>query len=121
MAPRNLQSFILFLFEQDWMASAGLVDAPHNSAVAYRPHHDGQQVFVGTGDHKLRLYDTRQRRPAQEIDLKDAPVTALAAERDGEDGIASLHMHHPDREDGNDYLVNWHRKPMLGCRLTRPD
>lgn len=62
---------------------AGLVDKPHNSAIEFRPGFGGQQVFVGTGEHKLRLYDTRQRRPAQEIPFKDAAVTALAAEQDG--------------------------------------
>lgn len=65
-------------------AFAGLVDKPHNSAVEFRPGFGGQQIFVGTGEHKLRLYDTRQRRPAQEIVFQDAPVTALAAEQDGE-------------------------------------
>lgn len=66
-------------------AFAGLVDKAYNSAIAFRPGFGGQQIFVGTGEHKLRLYDTRQRRPAQAIAFHDAAVTALAAECGGED------------------------------------
>lgn len=103
------------------MAFAGLVDAPHNSAVAFRPQSDGQQVFIGTGEHKLRLYDSRQRRPAQEIELKDAPVTALAAERNGA-GIYYCSTNTFLRQRSiSQILCVLHRYSVLGCRLTRPN
>ena len=42
------------------------------------------QVVVGTGHHKLRLYDVAaKRRPALEVAFGDARVTALAAQADG--------------------------------------
>ena len=76
------------------------MDEAFNLAIAFRPGFGGQQVFVGTGEHKLRLYDTRQRRPAQAIAFHDAAVTALAAEGDGEDAALnpsppSRSWHHP--------------------------
>ncbi len=62
---------------------AGLVDKPHNSSVVFRPKTSGDQIFVGTGHQKFRLYDTRQRRPALECSFRDAGITALAADNDG--------------------------------------
>ena len=42
------------------------------------------QVLVGTGKHRLRLYDVRaQRRPALDVEFGSARVTALAVEPSG--------------------------------------
>ncbi|KAK9845794.1 hypothetical protein WJX81_002564 [Elliptochloris bilobata] len=62
----------------------GLVDPAHNSAVAYLPGPDSSQVIVGTGKHRLRLYDVRaQRRPALDVDFGASRITSLAVEPDG--------------------------------------
>jgi len=42
------------------------------------------QVLVGTGKHRLRLYDVRpQRRPALDVEFGSARVTALAVDPSG--------------------------------------
>ena len=44
-----------------------------------------QRVLVGTGKHKLYLYDPRVgKRPQLEVSWGEARVTALAAQEDGE-------------------------------------
>jgi hypothetical protein len=62
---------------------AGLMDRPWNTAVAYLPGGDGNRLAVGTAEYKVRLYDTRQRRPTADIKFKDARITALAPEPQG--------------------------------------
>lgn len=64
--------------------AAGLVDKPWNTALAFVPGGEGHTILVGTGEHKLRLYDTRQRRPALQVEFGDTLVTALAPEPSGE-------------------------------------
>ncbi|KAK9829390.1 hypothetical protein WJX72_005540 [[Myrmecia] bisecta] len=61
----------------------GLVDKPWNAAVAFLPGPDSNKIMTGTGHHKLRLYDMRQRRPALDIAFAESRVTALAPEADG--------------------------------------
>lgn len=41
------------------------------------------QVVVGTLQHKVRLYDTRLRRPQLQLDFGEARITALVAEPSG--------------------------------------
>ena len=38
---------------------------------------------MGTLQHKVRLYDTRFRRPQLQVDFGEARITALAAEPSG--------------------------------------
>ena len=40
-------------------------------------------MVVGTGKHKLRVYETKARRPALQLAWGQARITALAAEPDG--------------------------------------
>ncbi len=62
----------------------GLVDKPWDAALAYLPGGDEKRVVVGTGYHKLRLYDVRaQRRPVMEVGFGEARVTAVAPDHDG--------------------------------------
>lgn len=63
----------------------GLSDRPWNSAVAFFPGTNGAKVWVGTGYHKIRLYDsTAGKRPQLELSFGDARITALAPEPDGQ-------------------------------------
>ena len=61
----------------------GLVDKPWNTAVIFLPGSSGRQIVVGTGQHKVRLYDLTQRRPKLSVDFGEARITALAAQSDG--------------------------------------
>ncbi|GAB4816703.1 hypothetical protein N2152v2_003749 [Parachlorella kessleri] len=81
----------------------GLVDKPWNTALAFLPDvargaaptaagssqgssdsGSGNVLLVGTGYHKLRLYDVRAgKRPQAELAFGDARITALAPEPDG--------------------------------------
>lgn len=68
----------------------GLVDKPWNTALAFLPSSRGKQIIVGTGQHKVRVYNLEQRRPKLSIDFGEAKITALAPQPDGEDtGFAS--------------------------------
>ena len=62
----------------------GLVDKPWNTAVAFLPGSQGQRAVVGTAYHKLRLYDVKSRRPALDMEVGEAKITALAPQLDGE-------------------------------------
>jgi len=63
----------------------GLVDKPWNSAIAFLPGSHGTRVVVGTGHHKLRLYDvTVGKRPQMDVSFGEARITALAPEPDGQ-------------------------------------
>ena len=73
----------------------GLVDKPWNTALAFLPDAareapaaagssdsgSGNVLLVGTGYHKLRLYDVRAgKRPQAELAFGEARITALAPE-----------------------------------------
>lgn len=63
----------------------GLVDKPWNTAVAFLPGSNGTKILVGTGFHKLRLYDTAiGKRPQLDVLCGTARVTALATEARGD-------------------------------------
>ena len=62
----------------------GLVDRPWNTAVAFSPPSQGKNIFVGTGHHKVRLYDTDVgRRPQMEFSFGESRITSLAVEEEG--------------------------------------
>ena len=52
-------------------------------APSAEPHCWAAQVVVGTLQHKVRLYNTRFRRPQLQLDFGEARITALAAEPSG--------------------------------------
>ena len=62
----------------------GLMDPPWISALAFVPGAAGKRLFVGTGHHKLRLYDTAQARPLVNADFEEGRITAIAPCPDGE-------------------------------------
>lgn len=62
----------------------GLMDLPWNSAVAFIPGAGGRKLFVGTGHHKLRLYDVAQARPLLNVEFGEGRLTSLAPCSDGE-------------------------------------
>eukprot|EP00884_Botryococcus_braunii_P019892 jgi/Botrbrau1/6587/Bobra.0189s0014.1 len=62
----------------------GLVDKPWDSALTYLRGGEARKVAVGTGYHKIRIYDVKaQRRPVLEIPFGESRVTSLAADIDG--------------------------------------
>ncbi|KAK9832561.1 hypothetical protein WJX84_011909 [Apatococcus fuscideae] len=56
----------------------GLMDPPWNSALAFVPAAAGRKLFVGTGHHKLRLYDVGRARPVLNVDFGEGRLTCLA-------------------------------------------
>lgn len=94
-------------------AAVGLVDKPWNTAIAFLPPSStsdggngaaagasgdaaaggsgdapgaaGTRLLVGTGYHKVRLYDSAAgKRPQMELSWSEGRITALALEPDGE-------------------------------------
>lgn len=65
--------------------SVGLCDRPWNSAIAFNHGQEGgNQIVVGTGYGKLRLYDTNAgRRPQLDVPFKGYRITCLAPEMCG--------------------------------------
>ena len=61
-----------------------LMDPPWNTAVAFLPGTNGSQLVVGTGMHKVRLYNTEQKRPVMSVDFGESRITALAPHSNGE-------------------------------------
>ena len=61
----------------------GLMEKPWTTTVAFLPGCGGTKLVVGTGQHRLRVYDTAQRRPTLAVDFGEAKVTALAPESNG--------------------------------------
>ncbi|KAL6780971.1 hypothetical protein ACKKBG_A09235 [Auxenochlorella protothecoides x Auxenochlorella symbiontica] len=71
----------------------GLVDRPWNTALAFLPPSPapageeepaGARLVVGTGHHRVRLYDTAAgRRPQLDVGWGEAKITALASEPSG--------------------------------------
>ena len=64
----------------------GLSDLPWNSAVAFHPNSEAIKVWVGTGYHKIRLYDRAAgKKPQLEVAFPNgaARITALAPEPNG--------------------------------------
>lgn len=62
----------------------GLVDKPWNTAISFVPNSNATKILVGTGHHKIRMYDaTCGKRPQMEISLGEARITSLAIEADG--------------------------------------
>ena len=53
------------------------------TAVAFLPGCSGTKLVVGTGQHRLRVYDTAQRRPTLAVEFGEAKITALAPESNG--------------------------------------
>lgn len=50
----------------------------------------GMQVLVGTGKHRLRLYDIRaHRRPALDLDFGTSRIVSLAVDPSGEFWLSS--------------------------------
>lgn len=63
----------------------GLVDKPWDATVAYLVGDEGCRVAVGTGYHKVRVYDVKaQRRPVMEVSFGESRVTALTPDLDGD-------------------------------------
>ena len=68
----------------------GLVDRPWNTAIAFLPPAPGaggapgSRLLVGTGHHKLRLYDAEAgKRPQVELAWGETRITCLALEPQG--------------------------------------
>lgn len=65
-------------------SQVGIMDFPFTTAIAFIPNSGDNQVLVGTGSHKLWLYDARAgKRPQLDVSWRDARVTCLAAEPSG--------------------------------------
>ena len=64
--------------------------------MAFLPGCSGTKLVVGTGQHRLRVYNTAQRRPTLAVEFGEAKVTALAPESDGA-LLLSLRRHTPGR------------------------
>ena len=62
----------------------GLMDLPWNSALTFVPGAAGKKLFVGTGYHKLRVYDVAQARPVSNVEFGEARISDIAACPDGE-------------------------------------
>lgn len=63
----------------------GVVDPAWNTALAFVPGSGGKKIIVGTGHHKLRMYDTTVgKRPQLDIPFGETRITALALESDGQ-------------------------------------
>lgn len=76
----------LFIAKGGARNKVGLSDLPWNSAVAFYPDTEGMKIWVGTGYHKVRLYDrTAGKKPQLEIafPMGESRITALAPEVDG--------------------------------------
>lgn len=56
----------------------GLMDKPWNTAVAFLPGSQGKQIIVGTGQHKVRMYNVSQKRPVLSVEFGESRITALA-------------------------------------------
>ena len=65
-------------------SNIGLMDPSCNAAVAFLPGTKGSQIVVGTGMHKVRLYNTEQRRPTLSLDFGESRITALAPHTKGQ-------------------------------------
>lgn len=61
----------------------GLVEKPRLSAVCFIPGKESKQILVGTETHKLRLYETSQRRPKLVVNFEDGKIMALAPDPEG--------------------------------------
>lgn len=61
----------------------GLMDKPWNTAVAFLPGSGARRLVVGTGQHKVRVYQVSQKRPLLSVEFGEGKVTALAPLADG--------------------------------------
>jgi WD40 repeat protein len=76
----------LFIAKGGARNKVGLSDLPWNSAVTFYPNTEGMKIWVGTGYHKVRLYDRAAgKKPQLEIafPMGESRITALAPEGDG--------------------------------------
>jgi WD40 repeat protein len=61
-----------------------LQDKPWPTCLAWLPGDSGELIASGTGYHRVRLYDVKaQKRPVLDLSWRDARITALAAQPDG--------------------------------------
>lgn len=65
---------------QNWL---GYRAPPYVSAIEFVPGTDSKQVLVGTGEHVVRLYDTRQdKRAVMDLSVGETTITAMAVSKD---------------------------------------
>ena len=66
---------------ENWL---GYRAPPWVSAIAYLPDESNEKLLVGTGEHRLRLYDVRaDKRAVMDLDVGETTITALACSHDG--------------------------------------
>lgn len=73
---KNVRNDSLDLRQPVWVSALDFIQGEEN------------KIVVGTGYHKIQIYDTRkQRRPVEEMDWDEYPITAISMTADGNDLI----------------------------------